>query len=161
LRELKDNSNLPWVEIGDFNEILYSHEKEGGNQRPFNCMQAFQDALTDCDLEDIRFMGEKFTWKRGRIRERLDRTVANGAWSVMHPGAKLQYLGYIRSDHRPILLDTEYQQPQQHSSNEPRHFEAKWLREEGFRQVRAGPEISETRAKLKFWAPLSIIFSHV
>jgi hypothetical protein len=98
-------------------------------------MQAFRDALTDCDLEDIGFMGEKFTWKRGRIRERLDRTVANGAWSVMHPGAKLQYLGYIRSDHRPILLDTEYQQPQQHSSNGPRHFEAKWLREEGFRQV--------------------------
>lgn len=23
-------ASLPWVVIGDFNEILYSHEKEGG-----------------------------------------------------------------------------------------------------------------------------------
>jgi hypothetical protein len=38
LRELKSNSNLPWVVIGDFNEILYSHEKEGGNPRPHNFM---------------------------------------------------------------------------------------------------------------------------
>jgi hypothetical protein len=27
LRELNQNSNLPWAIIGDFNEILFSHEK--------------------------------------------------------------------------------------------------------------------------------------
>jgi hypothetical protein len=67
------------VVLGDFNEILFSHEKEGGNPRRQNCMQAFQDALTDCDLEDLGFSGEPFTWKRGRISERLDRAVTNGA----------------------------------------------------------------------------------
>ena len=34
MRELKNNSNLPWVVIGDFNEIIFSHEKKGGNPRP-------------------------------------------------------------------------------------------------------------------------------
>jgi hypothetical protein len=72
-------------------------------------MQAFQDALTDCELEDLGFSGDNFTWKRGRIRERLDRAVANGEWNIMYPGAVLQHLEYTKSDHRPILLDTDYQ----------------------------------------------------
>ena len=132
LRELHGVSNLPWAIIGDFNEILFSHEKEGGNRRPHRCMDAFREALVDCELEDLGFYGEIFTWKRGRIRERLDRVVANGAWSLMHPSAGLVHLDYIKSDHRPILLDTEH-----HSFMEPRQskqkkFEAKWLHEKVF-----------------------------
>jgi hypothetical protein len=133
IRELKNNSPLPWVIMGDFNEILYSHEKEGGNPRPFGYMQAFRDALVDCDLEDLGFVGDRFTWRRGRIRQRLDRAVANGAWVTMHPGAVLN-LEFIRSDHRPILLDTEYQEVPVQSGHVPKRFEAKWLQEADFRQ---------------------------
>jgi hypothetical protein len=111
LRELNNNSELPWVVIGDFNEILFSYEKEGGNPRPQPYMQNFREALMDCNLEDIGFMREPFTWKRGQLRERLGRAMANGDWIIMHPGAVLQHLEYTRSDHRPILLDTEYQAP--------------------------------------------------
>jgi hypothetical protein len=68
-RELSASQNLPWIVIGDFNEILFSHEKEGGNPRPLSFMQGFQDALTDCELEDLGFSGDNFTSKRGRIRE--------------------------------------------------------------------------------------------
>jgi hypothetical protein len=89
LRELNQSSNLPWVIIGDFNEILYSHEKEGGNPKSQGCMQGFRDALVDCGLEDLGHIGYPFTWRSGRIRERLDRAVANGSLSTMHPGAVL------------------------------------------------------------------------
>jgi hypothetical protein len=51
IRELHSNSNLPWALIGDFNEIIFSHEKEGGNARPQGYMQAFRDALLDCELK--------------------------------------------------------------------------------------------------------------
>jgi hypothetical protein len=135
IRELNGNSNLPWVLIGDFNEILFSHEKEGGMARPHGYMQAFRDVLSDCELEDLGFVGDAFTWKRGRIRERLDRVIANGAWINLHPGAMLRHLGYIRSDHRPILLDTEYQSGVGRQQSGPRRFEAKWLHEKGFREV--------------------------
>jgi endonuclease/exonuclease/phosphatase family metal-dependent hydrolase len=103
LREPKNNSTLPWVVMGDFNEILYSHEKEGGNPRPQSYMQAFRDALADCELDDMEFSGEVFTWKRERIQERLDQAVASGSWLAMHPNAKLLHLEYIRSDHHPIF----------------------------------------------------------
>lgn len=57
--------NLPWVVIGDLNEILYSSEKEGGNARPMSYMTAFRECLSDCLLEDLGYIGNKFTWKKG------------------------------------------------------------------------------------------------
>jgi hypothetical protein len=67
------------------------------------------------------------------MREPLDMAVANGDWITMHPGAVLQHLEYTRSDHRLILLDTEYQAPTFNNHPRSKRFEAKWLQEEGFR----------------------------
>jgi hypothetical protein len=89
LRDLHNQYDLPWVVIGNFNEICFSHEKDGGNARPPRFMQAFREALDDCGLEDLGFTGDPFTWKCGRMRQRLDRVVATNSWSLMHPGAVL------------------------------------------------------------------------
>jgi hypothetical protein len=89
LHELKVHNDLPWMVIGDFDEIAFSHEKDGGNDRPPTYMQAFRDALGDCDLEHLGFSGDPSTWKRGRMRQRLDRAVATLSWSVQHPGTVL------------------------------------------------------------------------
>jgi hypothetical protein len=90
---------MPWAIIGDLNEILYSHEKDGGNPRPAGYMEAFRGVLTDCNLQDLGFTGDPFTWKRGRMRERLDRALVNHSWSVLFLRAALQHLEYCRSDH--------------------------------------------------------------
>ena len=67
LRDLAVVSNLPWMVIGDINEILYDFGKEGGNLRPAHYIRAFRDALTDCDLSDFGYTEDKFTWHRGVI----------------------------------------------------------------------------------------------
>jgi hypothetical protein len=147
IRELHSQHNLPWVLIGDFNEILFSHEKEGGNPRPLNFMQNFRDVLTDCNLHDIGFVGDQFTWRRGRIRERLDCALANTHWNNMHPDATLHHLEAMRSDHRPILLETEVTMAP--GRNTSKKFEAKWLKEDSFQEVveeaweKANVEVSE------------------
>lgn len=61
LRCLHANAALPWLAIGDFNEILFHHEKEGGQVRSQTQLQAFQDNLLDCDLADIGYSGDVFT----------------------------------------------------------------------------------------------------
>jgi hypothetical protein len=77
MRSLHGTSALPWLVLGDFNEILFHHEKEGGRQDHKLILQAFQDALIDCGLEDVGYEGDLFTGKRGKIRECLDHGVAN------------------------------------------------------------------------------------
>jgi endonuclease/exonuclease/phosphatase family metal-dependent hydrolase len=127
--------NMPWVVFGDLNEILFSSEKEGGATRPQAYMQAFRECLVDCSLEDLGYIGNKFTWKRGRLRERLDRAVGNAAWSAFFPDASVHNLAMIGSDHRPILLDTNtYTAAELILNRRRRRFEGKWLREEKVRE---------------------------
>jgi hypothetical protein len=119
MRELKDQHDVPWLVIGDLNEILYSHEKDGGRPRPPRYMNDFQEALSDCNLEDIGFIGDPFTWKRGRVSERLDRAVVSPSWSALYPGT----------------VDTDYKDEASQRKPRPKYFEAKWLNEKTFRDV--------------------------
>ena len=66
LRSLHRSVSLPWLCAGDFNEILWSHEKLGLDPRQEGCMKAFQDVLDKCGLKDLGYMGDKFTWKGKR-----------------------------------------------------------------------------------------------
>lgn len=108
MRSLHQSQNLPWLLIGDLNEIQNLSEKEGGNPRPPQYMQAFQQAIDDCDLRDMGYVGDGYTWQRGRIRERLDRGLINESWSQLYPHAALENKFYSHSDHRPVLVDTEF-----------------------------------------------------
>ena len=69
IHDLHNSSSLPWLIVGDFNEILLCDEKEGGNDRPSIVMQNFRECLDDCGLVDLGYVGDKFTLRRGDIRE--------------------------------------------------------------------------------------------
>ncbi|XP_071680095.1 uncharacterized protein [Lolium perenne] len=150
LRNLHAQCNMPWLVLGDLNEILYPFEKEGGNPRPLHFMQAFRDALVDCDLSDLGYVGDKFTWHRGHIRERLDRALSNEAWNNKFPHAVLENLPYCKSDHRPILLSLEEQLAHEHLGPKVLRFEAKWLKEAQFKDIvqqaweQSGADLSNT-----------------
>jgi hypothetical protein len=85
----------------------------------------------DCGLEDVGYEGDLFTWQRGKIRERLDRGVANAQWNLLFPNAKLVNGEMVKSDHRPLILDTDGVMGDTVQSREGvRRFEARWLKEE-------------------------------
>ena len=62
LKLLKNQSNLPWLCAGDFNEILDASEQFGGQVRPERQMDGFRGAVTDCGFMDLGFIGLPFTW---------------------------------------------------------------------------------------------------
>jgi len=135
LPSLHGNSSLPWLAIGDFNEFLFHHEKEGGRARSQAQLQAFQNTLMDCDLADIGYVGDVFTWQRERIRERLDRGVANIQWNTLFPEAQLTNGEMVKSDHRPLIVDTDGSRVQVTHKEGPRRFEARWLKEETVEEI--------------------------
>ena len=64
LRQLNNRYDLPWLCLGDFNEILRSLEKEGGSNCGHAQMQLFRDVVDECGFMDIGFTGPPFTWKQ-------------------------------------------------------------------------------------------------
>ena len=63
LRILNQQLNLPWLCAGDFNEVLYGHEKKGGTPHRQRSMESFRMALAECGLHDLGYFGDKYTWR--------------------------------------------------------------------------------------------------
>lgn len=73
-------------------------------------MNGFQKAIEDCNLIDLGFVGEMYTWEKsgGSVRwvqERLDRGMANKAWKNLFPAAEVRVLEVSTSDHLPLFLN--------------------------------------------------------
>lgn len=138
LCQLDLDQAIPWVVLGDFNEIANSFEKKGGRLRPERQMKDFREMLEDCNLMDLGFTGRWFTWEQGRfvttnIRERLDRGVATLSWVNLFPGYRLEHLNHSFSDHCPILLDSlGVSWNNEDSFGKSFRFEAKWCLDSSF-----------------------------
>ena len=111
LRNLHCRSSLPWLCIGDYNEILTSIEKQGRIPKPNRLMEEFRIVLLWCGLVDLGFYGNIFTWRNGRlgeafVQERLDRACVTIEWKALFPHSKVTHLQASYSDHDPIMLTT-------------------------------------------------------
>ena len=62
LYHLNHKFSIPWLCVGDFNEIGWAHEKYRGRNKPYKQMQDFCDILGECGFIDLGFVGNKFTW---------------------------------------------------------------------------------------------------
>lgn len=86
LAALHSTHQLPWLVLGDFNEITAFADKNGGPYTgKFGGLKVWvqNDAMID-----LGYQGADFTWSNGRVRERLDRCFCNGDWRLYFPEAK-------------------------------------------------------------------------
>lgn len=104
LRSLSSFSALPWLIFRDFNEVLLASEKIGGRVRSSSQMQRFQDAVAYCNLGDLGFSGELFTWANSITKCQLDQCLANADWRTFFGHSNVLHLNPLTSDHVPILL---------------------------------------------------------
>ena len=118
IRRLCGESDLPWVVIGDFNEIVSDVEKDGGVPHRSSQMFGFQEALDDCELVDLGYFGAPFTCKGGEVRCRLDRAVASPSWSDIFPAARVLHLPPIHGDHVPLVGGFCFSSDSKYSGNE-------------------------------------------
>ena len=51
--------SLPWLMLGDFNEVLCAEDKFGGNHINLNRALEFKDCLDECNMLDFGFCGSK------------------------------------------------------------------------------------------------------
>uniref|UniRef100_A0A2N9GLP4 Reverse transcriptase domain-containing protein n=1 Tax=Fagus sylvatica TaxID=28930 RepID=A0A2N9GLP4_FAGSY len=127
LKHLSLLSNSPWVYMGDFNEILDNRERLGRGWRLGWQMEDFRQVVVHCELRDLGFQGNPFTWRNKQKDEafvmgRLDRIIV---WC---------YLAWQNSNHCPVLLSIPDDITVRRNKKVFR-FEAMWTKEEECCQV--------------------------
>ena len=101
---LATNVNGPWCIRGDFNPVLSLNDV--GNDQHLACdSTVFNRCMLDNGLFDMGFCGQPYTWQRRNLRRRLDRMIANAAWSNRFKEAVIRHLPKLKCDHIPLLID--------------------------------------------------------
>ena len=155
--------SLPWVIVGDFNEVLMGEDKFGGRSVNINRALIFQECLDTCRMIDIGYSGAWFTWSNHHpinhlIQERIDRVFINAEWNFLYPDASVQHLKRAHSDHCPVLLGLDKNHDVKLS--QPFRFQPIWLSHPTFpsivREAWSGPiglssAIANFADKAKIW----------
>lgn len=129
---------LPWLVGGDFNAIMFVHEKKRGSSCIHSQMSGFRKVMEDCGLNDLMFVGDKFTWFNKRqdnelIFARLDRFLCTRDWHHLYPTAKVRILDLYGSDYRPIFIKLcPTVCATDRKSSQIFYFENKWILEDDF-----------------------------
>lgn len=96
--------------IGDFNSVLYTYERMGGEHVHWRETEPLAKCLTNSRLIDLKSKGCYYTWvRRGESGDRkcskIDRVVFNMEWLSLVPDCTTNFLQPVVSDHYPILIE--------------------------------------------------------
>ena len=135
LKHLCLKMDIPWLCMGDFNEIIKAEEKKGGANRRERQMRDFREALDFCGFRDLGFVGNPFTWCNNQFDGevtwlRLDRGVATPSWIQMFPTVRVHHVQGTLSDHCPLWVCSDDENIRFYNKSRPFRFEAVWLRDE-------------------------------
>nr|XP_040249320.1 uncharacterized protein LOC120966829 [Aegilops tauschii subsp. strangulata]XP_045086245.1 uncharacterized protein LOC123494445 [Aegilops tauschii subsp. strangulata] len=122
MKRLRGESSLPWMCIGDFNEILRPDEQHGLNARDSAQIEAFGEAVDVCGLAGLGYRALDWTWEK---------KVAGGHF------ADIEHLTAAKSDHCPILLDTELADTSVCAKQKQFRYECMWGRDSSFGDILA------------------------
>ncbi|XP_057440277.1 uncharacterized protein LOC130732189 [Lotus japonicus] len=165
VRRYKPDDSVPWLCIGDFNEVLSPNDKLGGGPVDVARLQDCARTIADCGLRDVGYSGYRFTWSNkrkapGTVEERLDYALVNDKWLEQWPVSHVSHLPRYRSDHNPIRMWFGVRRKQEETRRERMfRFEEVWLQKmrsawrlsrrlgalgEGARRVQSEQVVEET-----------------
>ena len=128
----KFNSDIgPWLCGGDFNEILWDHEKNGGAAVRYSRPRYLEEFMGKTGLMDVGFKGPKYTWRGMRngqmVEARLDRALLNDKWQFFWPNTAVVIGACVGSDHCPVVVKENIQM--QKRGKRMFRFEAFWAKD--------------------------------
>jgi hypothetical protein len=138
IKDLASTISLPWMIVGDFNEIMGAPEKRGGAPIDMRRCLRFNKWVQECGLNYLGSLGPKFTWRvaenrgYGRVFERLDRGFSNQSFRIQFPELSIRVLPRVKSDHHPLLADFMTKCDNGQKLVRPFRFEVAWTTHDSF-----------------------------
>ncbi|KAK1684139.1 hypothetical protein QYE76_044987 [Lolium multiflorum] len=156
---------------GDFNEILYASEQFGGLERQEWKMEGFREAIEECKLEDLGFLGLPYTWDNKQhgdrnIKVRLDRALGDDKFMECFDNTTVNNVQCCESDHSALVISVRRSDwIDEGMISKPFRFENAWTRHDRYTQIvedawQAGESslqgvydaLSAVRQKLRVWS---------
>ncbi|XP_010054841.2 uncharacterized protein LOC104443197 [Eucalyptus grandis] len=101
-------TNEPWIVAGDFNAIRYASDRADRSNYWIPAFEDFGNCLIQAGLDDLRFVGNRFTWAASsgpnRKQRKIDRVVVNSAWNSTFSYSEASFLAPGVSDHSPMVV---------------------------------------------------------
>lgn len=101
--ELAARMDNGWVVLGDFNALLNTNERVGGEPVKEADIQDFKECITTSNLHELKNTGPFFSWNNKQVWTRLDRVMVNHHWYSLGY-THLVFMTESISDHCPMLL---------------------------------------------------------
>lgn len=100
---------LPWIVLGDFNQILAPQEHSAPPSLNYDkATRLFRDCVLDADISDLNFRGSTYTWwnkrKSAPVAKKLDRALVNDHWRSLFPASVVFFEAPEFSDHASIRV---------------------------------------------------------
>ncbi|XVE95435.1 hypothetical protein REPUB_Repub02eG0096900 [Reevesia pubescens] len=136
LKEASNCHDLPWMAIGDFNQVTSAEEKSSKRGVNLNQCRLMLECLNYCELFDLQASGPQLTWCNKRdglnyTRVKLDRALANSKWCDLFNSISVMNLPRTYSDHHPVCVKVNCQTDLRNRSLSFR-FERAWMLHDKF-----------------------------
>lgn len=135
LIDLGQNSNVPWMCLGDFNAILSDSDRISRASPNLQDIDDFRQCLSLANLVELPFIGPKFSWSNkqlngARIWSKIDRVLGNLDLIQNYPKIVIRFLDSEASDHTPTLVN--FRNDFRHGKSKPFKFLNSWLEQPSF-----------------------------
>ncbi|KAL3734506.1 hypothetical protein ACJRO7_023803, partial [Eucalyptus globulus] len=103
--------DVPSLVLGDFNAIKDPSDRLGGSDLWLPCFDEFRQCLDQAELDDLRYVGFRYTWSTSsgpsRKMRKIDRVLVNPCWSQVFSFSEASFLALGISDHSPMVVKVE------------------------------------------------------
>lgn len=122
----------PWIVVGDLNMVGIESDKDVSKK-----CEELEEVLTDCELMEVAFKGQSYTWSNGRhgvanVRERIDKANIYCEFNILFPSIVVIHEAVRGSDHCPLIIPFVKEDPLFHK---PIKFESYWTLVEGCKET--------------------------
>lgn len=127
------NISLPWLILGDFNNVLKFDEKCNGLEVTPYEIRDFENACLHTGLTDLRSTGCFYTWTNNTMWSKLDRAMVNEIWLQNSGLGFAEFLpSGCNSDHSPCIVSFL---DRNGNSRRPFRFFNMWANHDNFLEV--------------------------